>query len=464
MRPKGADHRRVIRKLARKNAKLRRKVAFLEEQCIRQENLSDNRRCLLRRINEEYAAVQQLLQQKNRELADYADQLARNRQQLAGVLEYSPCCISVKTPDGVYTMLNSQLERMMGLPPEGGVGKSMWELFDAEDARKLDAMHKRALATRSRATRELQLRLGGRQRFMSLTVFPLFGESGEVQALGSISIDMSDIRRLESETLHAAQLASIGELAAGVAHEINNPINGIMNYAQLLADELEDMGLSQEFPHLIIHESERIAGIVRSLLDLARKPRHVRAPCDLKGILKEALKLMHSQLLHESVELEVQHADDLPQVYGNPLELQQVFMNCISNARKAMLRTPPKPEQGWRPSRLRIKSERVDSDGRELLRVSFLDNGAGIAPKNMQRIFEPFFTTDAQYQSTGLGLSICRRIVNEHGGDIRIESKPGVQTLVMVELPPWLPQQAGGADDSDESATGRFTRPVSEPM
>lgn len=428
MQHKAANYKRVLRKLARKNALLRRRVAFIEEQRIKQENLSENRRSLLRRINEEYAAVQQLLQHKNRELAAFTEQLSRSQRELAGVLEHSPCCIAVKTPTGVYTMCNAQLEDMLGLARGQGAGKTVRQLYQSEDADKLEILAREVLHSRTRATRELQLWMGSSLRQMRVTMFPLLDDAGAVQALGSIAIDMTELRRMESETLHAAQLASIGELAAGVAHEINNPVNGIMNYAQLLADELEEVGLTREYPGLIIQESERIAGIVRSLLDLARKPRHVRAPCDLGEILNDSLRLVRRQLLHENITLQVDLAAQLPAVHGNPLELQQVFMNCISNARKAM-----QDAEGAKIEKILHIQACPHEEGR--VQVSFEDNGAGISPDNLKRIFDPFFTTDGEGRSTGLGLSICRRIVVEHGGEMHALSEPGQHTRIMVVLP-----------------------------
>ncbi len=459
--------KRVIHLLAKKNALLKRRVSFLEEQLEKQEKLADNRRFLLRRINEEYAQIQELLQQKNNELEAYTTSLTRSQEHLAGVLDNSPCCMSVKTLDNVYTMLNPRFEELLGIPSGSGIGRSIWELFTPEDARKIDLLTRDAQQSGGRITRELRLRVNQIERIMHVTVFPLRDDLGNIQALGSISVDLSELRRLESETLHAAQLASLGELAAGVAHEINNPLNGVMNYAQLLVDELQDMQLNTEFPQLIIHECERIAGIVHSLLDLARKPGNQRMPCNVAQLMQEVLKLMHKQLQHENMKLITDFPDSLPQVSGNPLELQQVFMNCLSNARKALQQLPP-DTQGT----LLVQISSPKESHTSLVRIIIEDNGPGIAPENLQRIFEPFFTTNPQGHGAGLGLSICRRIIKEHNGNISVHSQPGRTTRVVVDLPALASQNAfrasqqssrGMAQKSDLEKIHHFTKTVSEP-
>jgi signal transduction histidine kinase len=242
------------------------------------------------------------------------------------------------------------------------------------------------------------------------------------------------MKRLEAETLRAAQLASLGELAASVAHEINNPINGIINYAQIMHDRPGDEALVADAAARIIAEGERIAQIVRSLLSYSRSEKKAPGPVDLRQLVDETLYLTGIQLRKEGIYLELDIPEDTPLVRARPQELKQVFLNIISNARQALNLKYP----GEDPNKmLAIRVDKVKTVDGGRVALGFVDHGPGIPPEDITRVCDPFFTTKPESRGTGLGLSISFQILQDLGGALHFESKPGEYTRVVVELPVW---------------------------
>ncbi len=240
--------------------------------------------------------------------------------------------------------------------------------------------------------------------------------------------DITEKKALQAEAAMSAHMASIGELAAGVAHEVNNPINGIINLAQLIIDRSGSPEATGDYPRRIIQEGERISEIVRNLLSFARPGQQDPQPAPAAGILENALALMGGQLHKRGIILEVEFPPGLPLVLVRDRQIQQVFMNLISNAMHAL---EDKPDIG-QDRKLRITAEADAKRG--IVLVCFVDNGPGLSPDMAGRVFEPFFTTKAAGRGTGLGLSVSHRIIQEHGGRIIFEST-GHGTTVSVELP-----------------------------
>ena len=270
-------------------------------------------------------------------------------------------------------------------------------------------------------------------RFLDKRAFPLL-EDGEVQSVILLVRDITEKMTLQAEAMQASHLASLGELAASVAHEINNPINGIINYAQILANKAEANSKELDISRRIIKEGDRIANIVRSLLSFARDDQKSKGPCSFHEILKDTLTLVHRPMRKEGIQVILEMADRFPLVVVNPQQIQQVILNVINNARFALNEKYP----GTHDDKvLKIGGERISRDGRDFLRLSFLDRGTGIGADILNRVMEPFFSTKPSKQGTGLGLSISNRIINDHGGRFEIQSVAGEYTNVIVELPVW---------------------------
>jgi PAS domain S-box-containing protein len=257
--------------------------------------------------------------------------------------------------------------------------------------------------------------------------------------------DLSARRRLEAEReqmqqqlYQTAKLASLGELAAGVAHEINNPLTGVINFAQLLKDE--ETGRSNFESQMldgIIDEGGRIASIVRGLLTFARHDDNRRSLVSLSEAVRTSLALFGRQFDKDGIGVETDMAEDLPHVYADGSRLRQVVVNMVSNAYHSLKEKSP---EGGREKLLRISARRVESGGRALVRVEFYDNGVGVRREDLERVFDPFFTTRRDTGGTGLGLSISFGIVREHGGTIRAESERGEFARFIVELPTGRPE------------------------
>jgi PAS domain S-box-containing protein len=249
--------------------------------------------------------------------------------------------------------------------------------------------------------------------------------------------DLSEQKKLaaDKEAMHlqlfqASKLASIGELSAGVAHEINNPLNGIINFAQLLKDDGVARNESEEqMIDGIIDEGRRITRIVRDLLTFARHESHEMRPVNIAEVVATSVSLFGHQLDKDGIALEVEIADDLPPVLGDGSRLRQVVVNMISNAHHA-LRARDAQDKVFR-----IKVNAARSRGRRIVRMEFFDNGVGIRREDLNKIFDPFFTTRRDAGGTGLGLSLSFGIVAEFGGTITAESEVGRFARFVVELP-----------------------------
>ncbi len=237
--------------------------------------------------------------------------------------------------------------------------------------------------------------------------------------------------RLQQETLYQREkLAAMGSLLASVAHELNNPLSIVMMQADLLREESRH-GPLMEHARAITQAAERCMRIVQHFLTLARQHPPERRAIDLNKVMEDAIELLAYALRADNIELELELAHNLPTLSADPYQLQQVVVNLVTNAHQALRDVPP-------PRRLRL-STRSDRE-RTFLRFDVADTGPGIPPALQARIFEPFFTTKPPGIGTGLGLSLCRGIVEGHGGTISMQSQPGQGTIFSVELP----VEAGG--------------------
>lgn len=265
----------------------------------------------------------------------------------------------------------------------------------------------------------------------SLRALPIHGESEGIRQVLLLGQDIGAKMRTQADAIRASQLAALGELAAGVAHEINNPINGIINYAQLLVNRLAD-NQNRDLAQRIIHEGDRIANIVGGLLSFARPQQENRRPIHLAETLNDCLALAGAQLRRDGIAPRLDLPADLPPVSALKYQLQQVFLNLISNARCALNEKYP----GTHPDKhLDISGSSRKIDGQRWVRLVFRDTGTGIPPEILERARSPFFTTKPPGQGTGLGLSISCGIIENHGGQLTLESVVGEETTVVVELP-----------------------------
>jgi PAS domain S-box-containing protein len=289
--------------------------------------------------------------------------------------------------------------------------------------------------------RELEIRahfLTGESRWYTARLAPIVVD-GYVERVIAVGTDITARReaeashtKLEAVLRQQQRLESIGTLASGVAHEINNPVQGIMNYAELIAgsDDVSDM--TREFAEEIGHESQRVATIVRNLLAFSRQEGdRAAAPAKLVDIVEGTLSLIRTVLRKDQIKLHIEIPDDLPSVDCRVQQIQQVIMNLVTNARDAVgERWPDYHEK----KRIEILGSSFERDGQVWLRLTVTDTGGGVPEDAVARIFDPFFTTKGRDQGTGLGLAVSHGIVAEHGGELLLENHPGVSASFHLEL------------------------------
>jgi PAS domain S-box-containing protein len=247
------------------------------------------------------------------------------------------------------------------------------------------------------------------------------GDDGRVALLLGVVSDLSEKQRLDQQLVQSGKLAAIGELAAGVAHEINNPLFAILGLTEFLLKEAEPGSKASQRLELIQQTGLEIKEIVRALLDFARENAEERHTAPLEEVVRSTVDLVRRTNAHKGVELVDTYDESGVLVNGSANQLKQIVLNLIANARQAM------PQGG-------TVHVDVHRDG-DCAVVTVADDGPGIEPSLLERVFEPFFTTRAPGEGTGMGLAVCYGIIQRHGGWIGIDSHPGEGTRVTVRLP-----------------------------
>jgi two-component system NtrC family sensor kinase len=275
---------------------------------------------------------------------------------------------------------------------------------------------------------ERRRRPDGAREEWEISAFPVRAHQEELSQVIILGRDVTERRMLEASLSQSEKLAAVGQLAAGLAHEINNPLTAIVANVQLLLRNTPPNELSHESLSLIKQASDRAVRVVRNLLDFARQEQYEFQPTDINASLRAALEMVGHQFLMARVNLFEDLAPDLPEALVSGDHLQGVWLNLLLNARDAVTqeaRMDTKPCT-W-------VSSRLAGDG--FVEVKVRDNGVGIPADQISRVFEPFFTTKDPGKGTGLGLSTCYRVVKQHGGEILVDSELGIGTTFTVLLP-----------------------------
>jgi len=247
----------------------------------------------------------------------------------------------------------------------------------------------------------------------------------------------SQLRKTQAQMLQSAKMAAVGQLGAGVAHELNNPLAGILGYAQFLLEKLkrpefsiDDFKASRKYLESIEREAIRCKKIVESLLKFSRRPIVINPePLDIAQVIEDTLLIFGHQLKLKNINVITDFKPHLAQVMGITNQLQQVFTNLILNAQQAM------PEGG----QLKITAQNIPEENK--VRIEFTDTGCGISEENLKHIFEPFFTTKQKEKGTGLGLAVSYQIIQDHIGTIEIKSEVGKGTTIVIRLPVEIKEQ-----------------------
>jgi two-component system NtrC family sensor kinase len=384
-------------------------------------------------------------------LADYAaiaienarlyEQMRLSEQRYRDLFEQANDLIVTLDPQLHISSVNRAAIQQTGYADTALVGRPLWT-FCAPTAWDTAQEQFQALLRGAQVPPfELELlRQDGESLYLEVSAQALQHGSAGATMIHCIARNLTERRRLEEQLIQSEKLSAIGQLVAGVAHELNNPLTSVSGYAQLL---LRDASLSADSRMDVeqIHtQAERAAKIVRNLLIFAREHTPERSIVDLNEVLRATLALQAYQLRVDNIGVNLVLDPALPQTTADPHQLQQVFLNLITNARHAMV------ERGVRGTltlRTQVMLGRPDgADGSlngvadtPMIAVSVEDTGVGISERDLHKIFNPFYTTKPVGQGTGLGLSICFGIVKEHAGQIWAESQIGVGTQVYVALP-----------------------------
>jgi len=329
--------------------------------------------------------------------------------------------VSIHDKDFKFVRVNKSFAGTFGKEPQKLIGKTCYEIVHRINEPRSDCPHKQVLEDRKPHMAEFfEPHLG---IHLEISASPIFNEKGKIVGTVHITKDITERKKMEAQLIVTDRLASIGELASGVAHELNNPLTSIIGFSQLLLEKGLPDDVKEDMK-VINKEAQRTSGIVKNLLTFARKHEPGKKPVDINSAIKAVLALRTYEQKVNNIQVDVLFASDLPEIMADGFQLQQVFLNIIINAEHFMTEAHGR-------GTLTITTERVG----DIIRASFTDDGPGIAKENLGHLFDPFFTTKEVGKGTGLGLSISYGVITQHGGRIYAESELGKGATFIVELP-----------------------------
>jgi signal transduction histidine kinase len=354
--------------------------------------------------------------------------LARARRLLATVLDRMDEEIALLSPDGLIQDANARLAERMEQPREALVGQPGAVVFpdfpDLDAAGEKDGLSIRAALYLGRKdTRETsRVDKRGRLRYFRMTFYPVPGPDGTLAHLVAVRRDITQDVFVERRLQKSERLAAIGELSMFISHEIRNPLFAIAGFANALL-RAKDLGeASREKAAIILSESKRLDDILKDITNFARPTSSKPGELDLGDVVTRTTALMRLGLENQGITVTLDLAPEAPMARGDPETMTQCLVNCLKNAMEAM------PDGGH------ITVSTGHADGRVFLSVA--DNGPGIPPDILPQVFNPFFTT--RDKRAGLGLAMTKKILEDLGGSVKLESQPGQGTLVTLYLPPFL--------------------------
>ncbi len=358
------------------------------------------------------------------EMQTFQGQLLNSRNTLRALFDSSPASIYIVDPHYRLIAINMTRSDLVGSPPQELVGEDCFSAIYGRDDPCPGCQVAETFQSAEKMQRiEHRVYEGGRRVEVEISTFPIWDNERDIVQVFLYEEDVTERQQLQASLAQSEKLAAVGQLAAGVAHEINNPLTAIQANAQLLQRSLVDSDSEQiEMVESIIEASGRATQAVRDLLDFSRREHYQVAPIDLNETIQRTLALMGPELGSRSISLQFDPAFDLPLINASQDHLQGVWLNLLINAIDAI-------DEG--PGVISIKSSHVEGS----IKVEVADSGQGIPEDQISRIFEPFYTTKEPGRGTGLGLSVSHQIVTRHGGQILVSSQPGDGTTFTVILP-----------------------------
>jgi PAS domain S-box-containing protein len=383
------------------------------------------------RILRYHGAVMDITERREMERRLYQQQEFARR-----LIDSFPDLILVLDTSGNYTFTSPRIKDILGYEPSDSDSLPLGQRTHADDRAALDALFREIVSGR-KSFDSLEIRVLhklGEWRRMRLHFSPFCDETGKIDGAIISGRDVTELKRLEEQLIQAEKLAAMGQMLAGVAHELNNPLTAILGVTELLRERAGiDEGAKRQLD-LTHRQARRAARIVQNLLEFSRPAAPQKKLLDVNSLLERTLQLHQHSLRRNNVEVDFQPYNALPVVLGDTNQLIQIFLNLISNAEHAIREVR---ESG----RVRVRIGRTGAS----VSITVQDNGVGIAPEALARVFDPFYTTKRPGGGTGLGLSICQSIVREHGGSIDVEAVATGGTCFTVLLPIAADQQPPAA-------------------
>ncbi len=350
--------------------------------------------------------------------------ISRSQKEWETTFDAMQDCVSVHDTSGKVIRANAALARRLKTTPPKVIGKYCSELYNSVQPSLFPCHHTRALETEPVVVEEMELQqMGGT---FQISVSPWLDKNGRLAGSIHVAKDISKERQLQQQLIQSEKLSAIGELISGIAHELNNPLTGVMGYSQLLQLRKDLDGRAKENLLKINSLALRCQRIVQNLLSFARKQKPERTLCDINEVLERTVELRNYELQVNNIEIVRELDRHLPRTIADAHQLQQVFLNVITNAEQAMLASHGR-------GRLTIRTWAHTKN--QTITVEIADDGPGIPEAHLTRIFDPFFTTKEVGKGTGLGLSLSYGIIKEHGGNIYARSKPGYGSTFVIEVP-----------------------------
>ena len=348
--------------------------------------------------------------------------------------------ISIHNIDFKIMRVNRSFANMFGMEPEKLVGKTCYEILHETKEPPEDCPHKKVLETKK--PQQMDFFEPRFKIYLEASVSPIFNEKEETIATVHIIKDITarkkseqkladayqELKDTQEQLLQSAKMAAMGQLAAGISHELNQPLTGIKGFAQAVLMDLEKESPFRNDLNKIVGQVDRMDTIIKNVRFFARKSDFEMVELDINQVILNSLMLLSQQLKVHNIRVIQGLGSDIPKIQGDPNQLQQAFLNIISNARDAILNLN-RPEGG------EVRIQTSLSQDRNHVEVIFQDTGCGIPEGNLQHIFSPFFTTKSPNRGTGLGLSITYRIIENHQGKIDFKTKEGQGTTFNIVFP-----------------------------
>ena len=379
--------------------------------------------------------------------------LHREQEFARRLMDSFPDLVVTLDSESRYSFVSPQIHDVLGYGPEDLIGKKLGGRIDPHDLAAMEELFQDLICGRC-SNGQIEYRTqhkNGGWRLFRASARTLHDETGRATGVIASVRDITEQQRLQQQLIQSERLAAMGQMIAGVAHELNNPLTAILGVTELMRDQTTDETAHRQLD-LAHRQARRAAHIVESLLVFSRPATPRNALLHLSDLLQRTLQLHEHSLRSNNIQVDLVARPDLPTVLGDSNQLTQVFLNLIVNAEQAIREIR---EQGTLRIRLGVVGDRV--------LITFQDDGVGIHRETLPRIFDPFFTTKRPGRGTGLGLSICMAIVREHNGDISAQPLPDGGSVFTVSLPVCT-QAVLVADPKPVPASRMQTRAPDAPM